>query len=68
MYHIPDIVVGGKKKKKGAPTGIRIQTLWLTSPGSLPLDYMEGVNWCELHYSGFPIVMYGRTKSAITQN
>ena len=31
--------------KKGAPTGIRTQTLWLTSPGSLALDYMEGVNW-----------------------
>ena len=56
------------KKKKGAHTGIRTQTLWLISQGSLPSDYMEGVNWRELHYSGFPIVMYGRTKSAITKN
>ena len=42
MYQIQDIVVG--EKKKGAPTRIQTQTLWLTTPGSLPSDYMKGVN------------------------
>ena len=34
-----------KRTKKVPPTGIRTQTPWLTSPGSLHSDYMEGVNW-----------------------
>ena len=32
----------------------------------IPSDYMEGVDWTNLQYSGFSMVMYGRTKSAVT--
>ena len=41
----PSTLFDKGKKKKGAPTGTQTQTLWLTSPGSLPSDYMEVVNW-----------------------
>ena len=54
------IVVEEKKKKKKVPLPGFEPRLKLTT---FMYMYMEGVNWCELHYSGFPIVMYGRTKS-----
>ena len=57
-------------KRKDVYTGIwiRSQYLLLTSPGSQSSDYMGVVDWASLHYSGFPTVMHGRTKSAVTQN
>ena len=58
---------GGGGGGRDVHTGIQSQYPLLTSPGSLPSDYMEGVEWAYLHYSGFPIVMYGTTKSAVAQ-
>ena len=66
--NVLDIGGGGGGGGGDVHTGIRSQYPLLASPGSLPSDHIEGVDWAYLHHSGFSIVMYGTTKSAVVQN